>query len=86
LEGLATEDVGIFNGHFINFKAIWNILCPFGIFFPSFGYPENLATLLGHRTKMFGAGRKLSTSRASLSIFYKAVQKLSVSKLPDGLF
>jgi hypothetical protein len=38
LEGLATEDVGIFYGHFINFKAIWYIFWPFGIFSPVLVY------------------------------------------------
>jgi hypothetical protein len=28
------EDVGIFNGHLVNFPAIWHILWPFGIFYP----------------------------------------------------
>jgi hypothetical protein len=26
------EDVGIFHGRLVYFKAVWNILCPFGIF------------------------------------------------------
>jgi hypothetical protein len=33
LEGLATNDVGIFYGHLVNFMAIWSILWPFGIFY-----------------------------------------------------
>jgi hypothetical protein len=32
LEGLATEDVGIFYGRLVYFAAIWFILWPFGIF------------------------------------------------------
>jgi hypothetical protein len=32
LEGLAIEDVGIFNEHLVSFTAIWNILWRFGIF------------------------------------------------------
>jgi hypothetical protein len=26
------EDVGIFHGRLVYFKAVWYILCPFGIF------------------------------------------------------
>jgi hypothetical protein len=32
LEGLATEDVGMFNGHSVYFPANLDILWPFGIF------------------------------------------------------
>jgi hypothetical protein len=31
-EGIAVEDVGIFNCHFVNFMAKWYILWPFGAF------------------------------------------------------
>jgi hypothetical protein len=34
LEALATEDVGLFSGHLVNFKSIWYILWSFGIFSP----------------------------------------------------
>jgi hypothetical protein len=48
--GLATEGVGIFCGHFVNFQSIWFILWPLGIFcghleyFPRFWYvvPRNI--------------------------------------------
>jgi hypothetical protein len=33
-EGLAMEDVGIFNGHLVYSTTIWYILWSFGIFFP----------------------------------------------------
>jgi hypothetical protein len=33
LEGLAIENVGIFYGHLVYFKAVWSILWPFGIFY-----------------------------------------------------
>jgi hypothetical protein len=29
------EDVGTFNGHLVYLVAIWSVLLPFGIFFPS---------------------------------------------------
>jgi hypothetical protein len=32
LEGLAMEDVGIFNDHLVQFTVIWYILWPFGRF------------------------------------------------------
>jgi hypothetical protein len=34
LEGLAIEDVGIFNDQFVDFMFIWYILWSLGIFFP----------------------------------------------------
>jgi hypothetical protein len=40
LEGLATEDVGLFCGHLIYFSAIWYTLWPFGIFY---GYLVNFS-------------------------------------------
>jgi hypothetical protein len=33
LDGLSTEDFGIFYGHLAYFMAIWYILWPFGIFY-----------------------------------------------------
>jgi hypothetical protein len=54
LEGLAMDNLGIFYDNLVYFKAVENILWPFGIFcgnlvyFPPFWYfgQRNLATLL----------------------------------------
>jgi hypothetical protein len=64
LEGLAMEDVGILNGHFVYFTSKWYILWPFGKFcghlvqtLPHFGilYREisgNPALAANRQTKM----------------------------------
>jgi hypothetical protein len=61
LDGLAKEDVGICQGHYIYvfygrmvyFMAIWYILRSFGIFFPVLVRfaEKNLATLLHYMEK-----------------------------------
>jgi hypothetical protein len=35
---MAMEDVGIFYGHLVYFKAIWSTLWPFGIYFTILEY------------------------------------------------
>jgi hypothetical protein len=46
-EALGMENFGIFCGHFGIFRAIWCILCSFGIYFPILVYctRKNLATV-----------------------------------------
>jgi hypothetical protein len=73
LEGIAMENVGIFNGPFVHFTygqkvyfmAILYILCSFGIFFPVLVCcaEENLATLLK------GHFHDLSTGYVTLLLF-----------------